>query len=132
MTSLVIRKSSIIALAALAIVLVPQLAFASGRTFEDSIGTVTEQTKGIPELISIVLYIIGIALVGKGILVGKKFSENPSSVTGGLFAVLGPIAVGALLIAAPSVAKMAISSLGQDDNASVDLNTFGGVDAGGR
>lgn len=129
MTSLVVKKSSIIALAALAIALVPQLAFAD-NTFEDAIGTVTDQTQGIPQLISIVLYIIGIALVGKGILVGKKFSENPSGVTGGLFAVLGPIAVGALLIAAPSVADMAIASLGQDADTDVGLNAFGDVDGG--
>lgn len=117
-------KKALFAVAALAVVLTPELALAND--FKNSIDTVSDQASGLPRLISIVLYIIGIALVGKGILTGKKFSENPGSVNGGLFAVLGPIAVGALLIAAPSVADLATKSLGVND-ADVQLNKFGDV-----
>lgn len=129
MARIELRKSSLLALAAVAAVsmaLVPDVAHAA-NDFANSIDTVTQQTTGIPKLISIILYIIGIALVGKGILTGKKFSENPSSVNGGLFAVLGPVAVGALLIAAPSVASIATKSLGADGTSDVQLNSFGTV-----
>lgn len=105
-------KKVLFAAAAMALVLSPTLAQASGGDFKGSVDTLTTQASTLPKLISIVLYIIGIALVGKGILTGKKFSENPGSVNGGLFAVLGPIAVGALLIASPSVASLATKSLG--------------------
>lgn len=124
-----LKKSSLFAFAAVAaltMALAPDTAHAA-NDFANSISKVTQQTSGIPKLISIILYIIGIALVGKGILTGKKFSENPSSVNGGLFAVLGPVAVGALLIAAPSVASIATESLGASSDATVGLNDFGGV-----
>lgn len=117
-------KKALFAVAALALVLTPELAFA--QEFKDSIDKVSDQAAGLPRLISIVLYIIGIALVGKGILTGKKFSENPGSVNGGLFAVLGPIAVGALLIAAPSVADLATQSLGVGSG-EVEFNDFAGT-----
>lgn len=124
MARIELNKLSLVALAAAA-VLLPSAAFAND--FANSIDTITTQTTGIPRLISIILYIIGIALVGKGILTGKKFSENPSSVNGGLFAVLGPVAVGALLIAAPSVANIATESLGAGGDTDVQLNSFGDV-----
>lgn len=111
----------------LLMVAMPDMAFAADSADDaaGSVSTVVGQMHHIPLLLSLVLYIIGIALIGKGLLTGKKYAENPGSVNGGLFAVLGPIAVGAMLIAAPNVAAWVLSTFAIDGDG-VGFADFGG------
>jgi hypothetical protein len=110
MTNLTIKKVAFCGFAALAILVMgADLAHAT-NDFKGAVDNVGKQAAALPSFINFICYILGIGLVGKGILVGKKYSENPSSVNGGLLAVLGPVGVGGLLLVLPTVAEIAIQS----------------------
>jgi hypothetical protein len=91
------------------VVLGTSMAHATGD-FAGSVQKVGDQAESLPQFIQFICYVLGIGMTAKGILAGKKYSENPSGAQGGLLGVIGPLAVGGLLIALPSVADMAIKS----------------------
>lgn len=72
-------------MAALAAAALPDLAFAAGGDLKSSIETVTDQTGGIPVLISSLCYIGGLGMMAAGALKLKAHAENPGQT---------PIAVG--------------------------------------
>lgn len=92
------------------------VALATGsQDFAGSVNKVGQQAAALPKFIQFICYVLGIAIVAKGILAGKKYSENPSDVKNGLLGILGPLAVGGLLIALPAVSDLAIKSTLSND-----------------
>lgn len=108
----------------------PAIAFAedSGPGVGDAVSNVREQIQGSDggtlHLISIVFYILGIVLIGKGLLNAKKQSEGgQGSGLSGWLPIFGPLAVGAMLIALPNVTMWAINSFGIDASTSPELGS---------
>ncbi|MGE3770345.1 MAG: DUF6750 family protein [Bdellovibrionales bacterium] len=117
MTTINFKKLGFLSLAA-AVLVVAGADFAHAtQDFAGSVQKVGDQAEALPGFIQFICYVLGIGLVAKGILAGKKYSENPAQATGGLLAVIGPLAVGGLLIALPAVSDTVINSVLQNDTA---------------
>jgi len=117
MTTINLKKLGFLSLAA-AVLVVAGADFAqASQDFAGSVKKVGDQAEALPGFIQFICYVLGIGLVAKGILVGKKYSENPAQHTGGLLSVIGPLAVGGLLIALPAVSDTVINSVLQNDTA---------------
>ena len=116
-------------LAAGLFIIAPSHALASGAKLSDTLSNVGEQLSSLPQFIQFIFYVVGIALVGRGLMSAKKISENPAQ-GGGVLGAVGPIGVGGLMIALPSVADLAMNSIykGSSGGSSVDLTAIG--DAG--
>ena len=130
MTSSTFKKLGVQCLGIAAMVLFAIGTAHAGGEFKDSVEKVGNQAEALPQFIQFVCYVLGIGLTAKGILAGKKYSENPSGASSGLLGVIGPLAVGGLLIALPSVADMAIKSTLSSPNSTKTFGsngTFGGT-----
>ncbi|MER2519073.1 MAG: hypothetical protein ABTQ34_00080 [Bdellovibrionales bacterium] len=100
----------------------PELAWA---TLSDSVGTVQEGIRDIPNIVSGVFYIGGAAMIGAGAMKLRAHAENPSSAP--LGHGLGRVGAGACLVSLPAFATWARDSLnvGQADIQSTGLGQIG-------
>lgn len=76
----------------------------------------------IPALISILIYIAGVVFLGSGVLKLKRFNEN--SRDQGLGGAIMTMAVGAGLLALPSVFEGISDTFGVDDSATIEKPTL--------
>jgi len=120
----IIKSVAICSFAVIAILAVgTELAHAGGNDFQNTVQRVGTQASALPKFINFICYVLGIGLVGKGVLVGKKYSENPANTT--LLQVLGPLGVGGMLLVLPTVADLAINStIGTSGGSATFKNTF--------
>lgn len=108
----------------LAFVVLPDFALAADAVnAQSAIKSVQKQTWGggaTVNLISIIFYIIGITLIGKGLLNAKKQSEGGQGAgLAGWLPIFGPLAVGALMIALPMFTNIIWASMGLDPEQSL-------------
>jgi len=102
-------------LAAFAYIMSPSLAFASptntgNGTISESISTVATNVGQLPYFFQFIFYIVGLALLAKGLFNGKRLAEDPRA-QGGILAVLGPVVIGSLLLITPSVTELILNSI---------------------
>jgi hypothetical protein len=101
-------------------ILLPSFAFAGGTAdLSNTLSNVGEQASVLPKFLQYIFYIVGIALVGRGLMNGKKLSEDPR---GGILSALGPLGVGGLMIALPSTADLVYSSIYDNSGTGTDPN----------
>ena len=102
---------------------------ASGAAFAQTIGDMAtagaEDLGQVTALITVVFWVVGVALIGMGIFKLKKSSEGGGrdQSVGGALVTLG---VGVALIAAPSVYQGVATTFGVDDNASISAPKLSG------